>query len=124
MSSKTKILIVEDDPVLRMVTKSQVVHFGYSCQAVANGEEAMSSDLSDVGLILMDIGLPGIDGVTAAKLIRERETSAPLRRVPIVGLTAHSNRESCLSAGMDDFVQKPALLEDIQRVLKRWALSA
>lgn len=57
----------------------------------------------------MDIGLPGIDGSHATLLIREKELKEQRNRVPIVALTAHSERERCILVGMDDFLQKPAL---------------
>jgi CheY-like chemotaxis protein len=115
------ILIVEDDPTLRLVTEKGLDHLGYSCVAVATGEEAVKKNLAEISLILMDIGLPGMDGIDTTKLIREKENKAgKKRRIPIVALTAHSTKEQCISAGMDDFLQKPALISDLKRVADRW----
>ncbi len=114
------VLVVEDDPVLRMLTRKQVTGLGYYCECVASGEEAVDRDQANVGLIFMDIGLPGIDGITAAMMIREKELEAPRKRVPIIALTAHSDRQSCILAGMDDFMQKPALLADVKQILDKW----
>ena len=115
------ILIVEDDPTLRMVTEKGLEHLGYDSVAVATGEEAVKKNLAEISLILMDIGLPGMDGIDTTKLIREKEDkSGKTKRVPIVALTAHSTKEQCLSAGMDDFLQKPALISDLKRVADRW----
>src|SRR5579885_3134210 len=104
------VLIVEDDPVIRLLTRKQVLQLGYECECVETAEEAVERDRGDVGLIFMDIGLPGMDGITATMMIREQEAANKGAPVPIVGLTAHSEQEACLAAGMNDFLQKPALL--------------
>jgi two-component system, NarL family, sensor histidine kinase BarA len=69
---KPVILVVEDDPVLRTLTRRQVMQFEYACQTASSGEEAVVSNCSAFDLIFMDIGLPGIDGITATMMIRER----------------------------------------------------
>jgi CheY-like chemotaxis protein len=117
---KRLVLVVEDDPVVRALTCRQVRRFSYNCEAVSSGEEAVARSSSDIGLIFMDIGLPGIDGITAAMMIREKELEHSCKRVPIIALTAHSERQSCIMAGMDDFLQKPALLADIKAILDKW----
>jgi CheY-like chemotaxis protein len=114
------ILIVEDDPVALFVTQKQLAKLGYSCQTASSGEEALTKYCPDVSLIFMDIGLPGIDGIEAAVRIRDRERRESLPRVPIVALTAHSNKDDCLAAGMNEHLQKPATLADIQRVCEFW----
>lgn len=113
------ILVVEDDPILRMMTRKQIIQLGYKCETVSSGEEALNKDPSTIALIFMDIGLPGIDGVATSKRIREREEPA-INHVPIIALTAHSERQHCLEAGMDDFLQKPALIADIKGMLEKW----
>lgn len=115
------IMLVEDDPVLRDMTKRQLDVLGFDSIPVTSGEEAVERCLSEeIAMILMDIGLPGIDGSHATLLIREKELKEQRKRVPIVALTAHSDRERCMLVGMDDFLQKPALLNDIKRVTDRW----
>jgi CheY-like chemotaxis protein len=115
------ILIVEDDPILRKMTQSQISML-CSCTAegVSTGEEAVNRAHSDISLIFMDVGLPGIDGSHATLLIREKELNERRKRVPIIALTAHSDRQRTIMAGMDDFLQKPALLDDIKRILQKW----
>jgi CheY-like chemotaxis protein len=87
---------------------------------VGSGEEAVERDAADLALIFMDVGLPGIQGGHATLLIREKELSEKRKRVPIVGLTGHAVREQCLQAGMDDYLQKPAMLEDLKRMIDKW----
>lgn len=114
------ILMVEDDPTLQLVSRRVLKVLGYQCVTVGTGEEAVQRDNSDVMLIFMDVGLPGIDGGHATLLIREAELRSQRKRVPIIALTGHANAEDCLRAGMDDFLQKPALMADFERVIKKW----
>ncbi len=114
------VLVVEDDPIIRLTTQKQLSVLGYTCVTIATGEEAVAADHSKFSLIFMDIGLPGIDGTHATLLIRERELREGRRRIPIVALTAHSDRSRCAGAGMDDFLQKPALLDDLRGVIAKY----
>jgi len=115
-----QILIVEDDPVLRLMTGKQLSILGYSHKTAMNGEDGVAMSNSGVSLIFMDIGLPGIDGRHATLLIREKEINENRPRVPIIALTSHSDKDRCLAAGMDDFLQKPALMPDFKRMLDKW----
>ncbi|MBI2809568.1 MAG: response regulator [Candidatus Melainabacteria bacterium] len=113
------ILLVEDDPTLRMVFKRVVAHLGHACQTASSGEEAVSLASENFTLIFMDVGLPGISGEDATQLIRKQEEVERRPRTPIVALTGHANREQCLKAGMDDFLQKPALIEDVRKMIEK-----
>ncbi|HEY9788524.1 MAG TPA: response regulator [Candidatus Obscuribacterales bacterium] len=117
---KKLILVVEDDPVVRELTKRQLKLLGFDSVAVGSGEEAVEKAQGGFALIFMDIGLPGINGEHATLLIREKELYQQRKRTPIVALTAHSDRERCKFAGMDDYLQKPALLQDIRGILEKW----
>jgi CheY-like chemotaxis protein len=120
--TKRLILIVEDDPTLRDLTRRQVNALGFESVVVATGEEAVAHEKEELALIFMDIGLPGIDGGIAASIIREKELLEQCARIPIVALTAHSDRQKAAACGIDDFLQKPALLADIKRVLDKWCV--
>lgn len=122
MTSKHLILLVEDDPVLRELTKRQLAALGFEGLFVTTAEEAIEQSLDnpDISMIFMDIGLPGIDGNQATLIIRERELAEHRKRIPIVALTAHSEAQRSALAGMDDFLQKPALLNDIKRMTDKW----
>lgn len=115
------ILIVEDDPTLQMVTKMVIDRLGYQCEVVGCGEDAVQRAAPDIALIFMDVGLPGIQGNHASLLIREKELMDRRKRVPIIALTGHAVRDQCLLAGMDDFLQKPALMDDIKQMIEKWA---
>lgn len=118
---RPRILIVEDDPILRNLTERQVHALGVDCVAVSSGEEALELfERNGINLIFMDIGLPGIDGSVATMRIREFELAKNRKRVPVIALTAHSDKARCMGAGMDDFIRKPALLNDVKTVLDKW----
>jgi two-component system, sensor histidine kinase len=114
------ILVVEDDPILRLIAQKQIAHLGHGSETVETGEEAIERIADNIVLIFMDVGLPGMDGKQATIRIREKEVQQQRPQVPIIALTAHSDQERCLLAGMDDFLQKPALVEDIRRMLHKW----
>ena len=119
--SKSTILIVEDDPVARFVAQKQVSKLSdCNVHAVSTGEAAVEVFPDALVLIFMDIGLPGIDGYTAVCRIREKARQEGCEHVPIVALTGHGDRKRCLNMGMDDYLQKPAMLDDIQQMLEKY----
>jgi CheY-like chemotaxis protein len=120
---KPVVLVVEDDPILRDLTRRQLGKLGLDCVLVDSGEAAAEHDGVNIGLILMDIGLPGIDGAYAALLIREKELREGRKRIPIIALTGHADRPKALSCGMDDFLQKPALISDVKRMVDKWLVN-
>jgi CheY-like chemotaxis protein len=116
------ILLVEDEPVNASVAQGYLAELGCTSVWVETGREAIArSAVERFDLILMDLSMPGMDGFTAAALIRQREGSGP--RTPLLALTAHDAagyREACLAAGMDDLMTKPFTLEECGRQLRRW----
>jgi CheY-like chemotaxis protein len=120
MKEANLILIAEDDPVLRMVIIKQLSRLGFVGHTAENGAEAvvMASKIPYV-LILMDIQMPKMDGIAATIEMRKQETARGTR-TPIVALTATTDKSTCLSAGMDDFMSKPITIEQLKRVIERW----
>jgi CheY-like chemotaxis protein len=117
--SKPLILLVEDNPVIQMLLRMQLDRLGYQCKVVGTGEEAVDQQ-AEISMILMDIGLPGIDGLKTTALIRKQEQDEHRKPVPIVAYTAHSDQARCLSAGMDAFLQKPVTLEQLRKVIQQF----
>lgn len=116
-----KILVVEDDPTLRMLVQKQVKGISkFETEAVGSGEEAIERFNSDICLIFMDIGLPGIDGCKAAEIIREKELQAGWNQIPIIALTGHADKQCCMISGMTDFILKPVLLKTIEEILHKY----
>jgi CheY-like chemotaxis protein len=94
---------------------------GQNAQMVTNGQAALAA-VSDGGfdLVIMDIQMPGMDGLTAAGHIRA--LAGPAAQIPIIALTAnamHGDRQHCLAAGMSDYVAKPVSLEALCAAMAR-----
>jgi two-component system, sensor histidine kinase and response regulator len=116
-----RILVVEDNAVLRELMQRQIRSLGYNCYAVPNGEEAIEL-AAFFDLVLMDVQLPGISGIEATVEIRRRETEFDRWRVPIVATTCQDIRSQCLTAGMDDFYEKPIARRDLVAILNKWVV--
>ncbi|HET7200956.1 MAG TPA: response regulator, partial [Burkholderiales bacterium] len=116
------VLVVEDNPVNRRLVRHVLEKAGCKVTASDNGFAALAAlEHGHFDLILMDVQMPGMDGIETTAKIRERERSTG-GRIPIVAVTAHAmvgDRERCLKAGMDGYVIKPiqpaTLLEAIER---------
>jgi two-component system sensor histidine kinase/response regulator len=124
-SDKKPVLIVEDNHVNRQLFSFQLRHFGLASQYATNGREAVDlieADPHSFSLILMDLQMPVMDGVTATQLIRQKEANTD-RHIIIVALTANDSTgiyEQCIAAGMDDFVNKPSTLAKLGETLGKW----
>jgi CheY-like chemotaxis protein len=118
---RSRVLVVEDSPVVRQVMLNYLNSFDLNCYAVTTGEEAVAlSEYFD--LILMDLELPGISGLEATTQIRMIEAEKELQAVPIVAVTSQDNRAECVLAGMNDHFLKPISNEDITQILEQWVL--
>lgn len=120
---RARILIAEDNPVNQRVATHMLGKLGYRCDIASNGQEAVDMLINmPYDLVLMDCQMPEMDGYTATRRIRERETEG-VRRTPIVAMTANAMREDrarCLESGMDGFIPKPIALEELETALECW----
>jgi len=117
-----RILLVDDEPINQMITKEFLEDVGLAVSLANNGKEAVEQLQGDApfDLVLMDIQMPEMDGVSASKLIR---TNPARRTLPIIALTANAfseDRHKCLAAGMNDFVTKPVDPNALFEVILRW----
>ncbi|MBX9692531.1 MAG: response regulator [Cyanobacteria bacterium] len=120
LPGEARILVAEDSKSLQYLVMRQFKLLGYSVEIVGNGRLAVERACSDrVHLIFMDVQMPELDGYMATREIREFEEPRGYR-TPIVGMTAFSSREQCLSVGMDDFLQKPVMIEDLRSTVDKW----
>ncbi len=119
------VLIAEDNPINQKVVSLQLQNLGYTTQIVASGAEAIRRwHATPTGFvaILMDVQMPEMDGYTATETIRTLEQSNG-QHIPIIALTANampSDRDKALAAGMDDYLSKPVMLEQLRAVLLQW----
>jgi len=111
-----QILLVEDSPFNQQVAIGVLEKRGHTVTVASNGKEALEILRNrSFDLILMDIQMPEMDGLTATKEIRAREERLQQPRTPIIAMTAHalkSDREAALKAGMDGYVAKPIVVEE------------
>ena len=120
---QVSILVAEDNEVNQKVIARVLEKAGYQVNLVANGRQAVEAAAADrYALLLMDVQMPELDGLQATRRIRQ--LAAPAAKIPIVAMTANAmtgDRERCLAAGMDDYISKPIRMEELVRILKRWA---
>ncbi|RMF75996.1 MAG: PAS domain S-box protein [Acidobacteria bacterium] len=111
-----EILLAEDHPVNQLVTRRILEHAGHRVTVVANGEAAVHAvENGGFDIVLMDIEMPGMNGLEATRAIRQAERATG-RHVPILALTAHAvagDEDACLRAGMDGYVSKPVRADDL-----------
>ena len=119
-----RILVAEDNSTNREVALGMLRQFGLRADAVANGAEAISTlESIPYDLVLIDMRMPVMDGIEAARQIRNPPSAVLNHDIPIIALTANameSDRDSCLAAGMNDFVPKPILKAVLRAALNRW----
>jgi signal transduction histidine kinase/ligand-binding sensor domain-containing protein/DNA-binding response OmpR family regulator len=121
-----RILLAEDNPVNRKMAGSLLDRAGYFVDIVDNGKEAVEAYAASpdgYDLVFMDVQMPIMDGIEAAKKIREKQGSG--KKVPIIAVTAEimsRDREKLLEAGMDDYISKPIKREAIFEIVRKWVL--
>jgi signal transduction histidine kinase/ActR/RegA family two-component response regulator len=116
-----RVLVVEDDAVNRQVLELFLRKMGVAPKFAVDGEGAIKIAASETfDVVLMDCQLPGIDGLETTRRIRRKlEGGRPLKIIALTANTGRNIRDSCLAAGMDDFLTKPVRLEYLVDVLKR-----
>jgi CheY-like chemotaxis protein len=122
-SQHLQILLAEDNIVNQRVIARMLEKLGWEVRVVTDGRAAVTESAeNNYDLILMDVQMPDMDGLSATMAIRSRERQIG-GHVPIVALTAYAmqgDRERCLMAGMDDYLSKPVHVDDLQRVIERY----
>jgi len=130
--SQKRILFAEDDSVTRLLTKMLLEKAGYEVTLAVDGSDALEKlAVHDFDLILMDVQMPGMDGVEATRHIRFKDRFETKRDIPIIAMTAYAmsgDKEKFLAAGMDDYISKPVdkkvLIEVIEKVMMARAVEA
>jgi len=123
-SEELRILLVDDDPDIRMLVKAIVEKLGYAVVTANDGAAAIKiADEVEFDAILMDCQMPEVDGFEATGTIRLAEAETYSRHVPIIALTGNvspKDRQRCLAAGMDDHLAKPIKPPALRDMLGKW----
>ena len=113
-----KVLIVDDEPVNRLVLARMIEHLGSQCIEAASGPEALELlRQQPVDLVLMDIQMPRMSGIEAVELLRG--DAGPNREAPVVAVTGDTTRSKreYLQLGFDDYANKPISLASVGQML-------
>jgi len=118
---RLEILLAEDNAVNQALAVRLLEKRGHSVTVATDGREALAAlEKQTFQLILMDVQMPGMDGLEATAAIRAREKLTG-KRLPIVAMTAHAmkgDEERCLTAGMDAYIAKPIRAAELFRVIE------
>jgi PAS domain S-box-containing protein len=119
-TGKGLILLAEDDPTSAVLVADVLSYWGYEVRTAGNGAEAVElARARTPAVILMDLHMPVMDGLTAIRALRADPSE--LRAVPIIALTAlamSGDRERCLAAGASDYLTKPVNLKQLRRLIE------
>lgn len=114
-----KVLLVEDNRINQLVALKFLEHLGFEVDSAVNGQEAVEmAKASEYDVILMDIQMPIMDGITACQEIRKIPGA---RDTPVIAMTANAmegDRDTYIEAGLDDYIAKPVHLTDLEEILK------
>ena len=120
-----KVLLADDNPVNLDLTTRLLTKRGYEVVTVTNGQEAVDRFLESVfDVILMDLEMPVMSGIEAARQIRAKERATAVDTppyTPIIAMTAHdqeAQKTSCLVVGMDGFITKPIDIKSIHQTIQ------
>ncbi len=120
VAADLKILVVEDNAMNQKLARAVLGRLGYTAHIVADGYEALAAiERAAYDAVLMDMQLPGMDGVETTRAIRARGHRVHQPR--IIAMTANallSDRARCLAAGMDDYVSKPVAWQALEEALR------
>jgi two-component system, sensor histidine kinase and response regulator len=118
-----RILLAEDNEVNLKLARRLLEKRGHSIAVARNGHEALTALQAEAfDLVLMDVHMPGMDGLEATRLLRESEKTTG-KHQPVVAMTAlvmKGDKERCLAAGMDGYLPKPIRSQDLDQVLERY----
>jgi PAS domain S-box-containing protein len=122
--SSLRILVVEDNLTNQEVAMGMLRKLGIGSRLASSGSQAIAMlEIEDFDLVLMDVHMPEMDGLTATRVIRDPGSRVLDHRIPVVGLSASTLKgdlEKGMAAGMDDYLTKPVDPRSLARVLDRW----
>jgi two-component system, sensor histidine kinase and response regulator len=121
LGNPLRILIAEDNLVNVKLVEHILGKLGYTPHKASNGQEAVDMHLlNHYDLILMDLSMPDLDGLQATSIIRSQQCPQPV----IIAMTANAmegDKQTCLDAGMNDYIAKPLQIDTLLGCLKKWS---
>jgi len=118
-----RVLLVEDEEINQLALRTGLERQGMVVTCAADGAEALERlGEAEFDCVLMDIHMPGMNGIEATQALRTRPEFRHVKDLPVIALTAFAmagDRERFLAAGMDDYLSKPVSFEDLARILGR-----
>lgn len=119
-----RVLVADDNPSNQRVLVEMLKRLGYRADAVADGKEVLQAlERQPYDLVLMDIRMPEMDGITATHVIRKLQPRGDPKIVAITAYALEGDKERCLEAGMDDYISKPVKMEELEAVLIKYSSS-
>jgi signal transduction histidine kinase/DNA-binding NarL/FixJ family response regulator len=127
-SGPLNVLVAEDVETNRMLIERLLERQGHRVTVVHDGNEAIQALAADpYDVVLLDVQMPGMDGLEAARIIRDPGSPVLRHDVPIIAVTAHAmslDRQRCLRAGMNEYLAKPVVPEQLYRAVEKYAPEA
>lgn len=113
-----KVLIIDDDNRNIFALNATLKAKGYECLSATSAQQGIAflNEVKDIGIILLDMMMPDMDGYEAIPLMRSKHN------IPVIAVTAQAmlgDREKCLNAGADDYVSKPIDVDKLEEILKK-----
>ncbi len=118
-----KILLAEDNPINQRVAVKILEKKNYTVDVAENGQMAMQAlEKDQYDVVLMDVQMPEMDGLTATKAIRKLNSA--VKDIPIIAMTANAmkgDEEMCLESGMNDYISKPFKPVELYAIIEKWS---
>jgi CheY-like chemotaxis protein len=118
-----RLLLAEDNAVNQMVARKMLERDGFEVDVANDGAATLRAlDTRRYDAVLIDLQMPDMDGFAATRRIREGSWAMNASDIPVIALTAHAmrgDRETCLAAGMNDYVTKPIKSEELNAAIQR-----
>jgi CheY-like chemotaxis protein/HPt (histidine-containing phosphotransfer) domain-containing protein len=120
---RPRVLVVEDNEVNQLLVDRQLTTLEYEAVVVPDGLTALERLRQEsFDAVLLDVQMPGLDGLDVARVFRSEEVGVDVR-TPVIAMTASAmagDRDACLAAGMDDYLAKPVGIDALRAMLDRW----
>ena len=124
LTTSPRILVVDDDPINRRILFVMLGNLGFLADLAENGEVALQLlRQHHYKLVFMDHQMPGMDGCTVTRMLRDPASAIKNPALPVIALTVLSlneSRQECLHAGMNDFLLKPITSQKLSDTLNNW----